>query len=81
MEKNDFEWLKSSSGKKRIDFVTNPIISVIFRVVGIINWTTALIYYTGRHFLDKATRLYFSEGFWCAESESDLRIAPSPEVF
>ena len=25
MEKNDFEWLKSSSWKKRNDFVANPI--------------------------------------------------------
>ena len=26
------------------------------------------------------TRVYFSKGFWCAEQESDLRIAPSPLV-
>ena len=26
MEKNDFEQLKSSSGKKRNDFVANPIL-------------------------------------------------------
>ena len=25
---------------------------------------------------DPGTRLYFSEGLWCFESESDLRIAP-----
>ena len=25
MEMNDFKWLKSSSGKKRNDFVANPI--------------------------------------------------------
>ena len=29
MEKNDFEQLKSSSGKKRNDFVANPILDEI----------------------------------------------------
>ena len=28
MEKNDFERLKSSSGKKRNDFVANPIVQL-----------------------------------------------------
>ena len=37
--------------------------------------------FTGRHFLDPGTRLYFSEVFWCAESESDLRIVPPRQVF
>ena len=31
--------------------------------------------------LKSGTRLYFSEGFWCAESESNFRIAPSRQVF
>ena len=38
------------------------------------------INYTGWHFLDLGTRLYFSEGFWCAESESELRIVSSRQV-
>ena len=36
---------------------------------------------TGRNFLDPGTRLYFSEGFWYTEFESDLRIDPSRQVF
>ena len=31
--------------------------------------------------LDPANRLYFSEGFWWAESEFNLRIAPSRQDF
>ena len=31
-------------------------------------------------FLDHGTSLYFYEGFWCAESEPDLRIASSPQA-
>ena len=30
MEKNDFEQLKASSGKKRNDFVANPIFLMLF---------------------------------------------------
>ena len=33
MEKNDFERLKSSSGKKRNDFVANPIVEHAMRIV------------------------------------------------
>ena len=34
MEKNDFERLKSSSGKKRNDFVANPIV-LMFELIEI----------------------------------------------
>ena len=48
---------------------------------GIGNLTAAGVDNTNRHYLDPGTRLYFSEVFWCAESEYDLRIAPSRQIF